>query len=182
MDSRSDLYQKWISIAVMLITIITVPFALWQSWIEKRGKEVRTTVIEVEFNQLEEKVEKLSAITKQLKSDIDSVSTTIKKATIDPQKLENAKVLAKLESLDSNIKAIQAALGSNLERSLSVPLFRKDLDQLKSQINERTTAASKEIDRIYDQNKWFLGLMGTMALGLLGLAVSNFLQARKNDG
>ena len=80
------------------------------------------------------------------------------------------------------MKSIQAALGSDLERSLSVPLLRKDLEQLKTQLNERTTAASKEIDRIYDQNKWFLGLMGTMALGLLGLAVSNFLQSRNENG
>jgi hypothetical protein len=38
---------------------------------------------------------------------------------------------------------------------------------------------NKQIDRIYDLNKWFIGLMFTMAIGLIGLAISNFMQAQK---
>lgn len=37
------------------------------------------------------------------------------------------------------------------------------------------------VARVYDLTKWFVGLMFTMALGLIGLAVTNFLKAGKSD-
>lgn len=183
MESRTNQIQKWVSIAVALMSILVMPFAIWSSLNKKSVSEIRTTVIESEFRELENQVKELDKQNKMYISRLESLSTAIDETIKnDPKSLDNAKVSAELNKIKKDIVAIQTALGSDLERSLSVPLLRKDLAQLKSQITERATASSKEIDRIYDQNKWFLGLMGTMAVGLLGLAISNFLQSKRDEG
>lgn len=182
MDSRFRRIQEWISVVVGVIALLAAMVGVWSSITKKTSTDVRTTAIEVEFNQLVDKVENLNQVTQGLHSQINAVSATLDKAAKAPNSLNNAKLSAELETFSLELKAIKSALGSDLERSLSVPLLRKDLVQLQAQLNERTAAASKEIDRIYDQNKWFLGLMGTMAIGLLGLAISNFLQSRKENG
>lgn len=62
---------------------------------------------------------------------------------------------------------------------LAVPLLRQDLENLKASQQRALEASTNEIDRVYDQNKWFIGLMFTMAIGLISLAISNFVQARR---
>lgn len=36
----------------------------------------------------------------------------------------------------------------------------------------------REIERVYDLSKWFIGLMATMAVGILGLAVGNLVKTK----
>lgn len=78
------------------------------------------------------------------------------------------------------MKMLDDAIGESPDKSLAVPLLRKDLDNLKDSYHRDLDSTQAEINRVYDQNKWFLGLMFTMALGLIGLAISNFLQLRKS--
>jgi hypothetical protein len=58
-------------------------------------------------------------------------------------------------------------------------MLRKDLDNERENSKISIADANRQIERIYDQNKWFLGLMFMMAIGLIGLAVSNFIQVRQ---
>ncbi len=99
----------------------------------------------------------------------------------DPNNLARVSLQTDIKHVSDEVKSLRDALGSDVERSLSVPLLRKDVQRIEEQLEKYTLATSKEIDRVYDQNKWFLGLMGTMALSLLGLAISNLLQSRRKE-
>ena len=178
---RLRTYLAATSGAVSVIIALIALFAYFNVEVF-REVDVKTPLISQQINALNERINILQNINDVIKKDIDSITNTIESANINPETLEIAKISAHLQLLSTDIESIKDAFGSEIEKSLSVPLLRKDLIQLKNQIDSRTAAASKEIDRIYDQNKWFLGLMGTMAIGLLGLAVSNFLQARKTGG
>ena len=81
--------------------------------------------------------------------------------------------------LDKRVQEIETAIVANPTKALAVPLLRQDLETVKLNAQKESESQAKQIDRIYDQNKWFIGLMFTMAIGIIGLAVSNFLQARK---
>jgi hypothetical protein len=109
------------------------------------------------------------------------ILSVINEAIKHPETLELANLEAAIKKTSQDIGAIRDALGTDVEKTLSVPLLRKDLDQINSELTENLAATSKDIDRIYDQTKWFLGLMGTMAIGILGLAISNFFQIRREQ-
>jgi hypothetical protein len=105
------------------------------------------------------------------------ILSVINEAIKHPETLE----LANLEAaIKKDVPGYWSHPG-DVEKTLSVPLLRKDLDQINSELTENLAATSKDIDRIYDQTKWFLGLMGTMAIGILGLAISNFFQIRREQ-
>jgi hypothetical protein len=125
----------------------------------------------VTSRQLESVKQELAEVKTQLALDRAFLE---KASAVGPEKVELAKVETDISALQSHVARLEDAIGQSPEKALSVPLLRKDIDNLKE-----TTQA--EVTRVYDQNKWFLGLVGTMALGVLGLAISNFLQLRKKD-
>ena len=108
-----------------------------------------------------------------------TIQEKLNSAMKDPNNLARVDLQAEIKRVSVELKSLKDVLGSDVERALSVPLFRKDIQKIEEQFRERTDVASREIDRIYDQNKWFLGLMATMAVSLLGLAISNLLQTRR---
>ncbi len=81
-----------------------------------------------------------------------------------------------LQSLDGRISIIEQAILDNPARALQLTLLSQEMDNLKSRYESDLEGTRREIERIYDLNKWFIGLMFTMAIGLLSLAVSNFIK------
>lgn len=83
---------------------------------------------------------------------------------------------SRIDAIDGRLTALESAVNSNPERALALPMLRRDIDDLNRQFTERGSAHERQIDRIYDQNKWFIGLMFTMAVGVGSLAISQFLK------
>lgn len=88
-------------------------------------------------------------------------------------------IISELNASKERLEILEKGLLDNPEKALSVPLLRNDLQNLEQNYKEDIGTLAKSIDRVYDQNKWFIGLMFTMAVGLIGLAISNFVQLRK---
>ncbi len=103
----------------------------------------------------------------------------IKSDTTTAVGVQIALIHSDVKTLDSRIQILEEGLLENPEKALAIPLLRKDIQNIKRSYNENITAMNKNIDRIYDQNKWFIGLMVSIAIGFIGLVVSNFLQMRK---
>ena len=90
-----------------------------------------------------------------------------------------AEIGATVEAVDNRLKALEAAIVESPSKALTIPLLRKDLDALRESQTQAVAGANDAIGRVYDLNKWFIGLMLTIAVSVLGLAISNILQARK---
>lgn len=99
-----------------------------------------------------------------------------------PHQLQLATIRAELKTLRKRLSDLEEAIVANPGNALALPLLRQDVENLRVSYQKDITASGREIDRIYDQNKWFVGLMFTMAIALIGLAVSNFVQARRKGG
>jgi hypothetical protein len=93
-----------------------------------------------------------------------------------PATVQIARLNVQLDSIQAQVRILDDALGQSPDKSLAIPLLRKDLDNLRDSSRRDLDATHAEINRVYDQNKWFIGLMFTLALGLLSLGVSNFLK------
>ncbi len=87
--------------------------------------------------------------------------------------------LDELSSQKRIIEVIETAVTDNPERAMSIPMLRKDVDRIRTDVVEGMGSVRAEIDRIYDLGKWFLGLIATMAIGVMGLAIGNLLKGSK---
>ncbi len=80
------------------------------------------------------------------------------------------------ESLNQRLESLESALLEDPAKAVSLPLLQRDVTSLRDAHDSEAQSLRNEIDRVYDQNKWFIGLMFTMALSILGLAVGNLFQ------
>lgn len=101
---------------------------------------------------------------------------------------DDAKVAMRLATMEVEIQqlneqqaVINTAIGESTAKTISLPLIRQDIEFIKSRQDAVLADAREQIDRIYDQNKWFIGLMITIAIGVIGLAVGNLYQAGKKS-
>ena len=123
-------------------------------------------------NELQTELEKLNDVKAQVQA-LSALPSDSK-----PPETVGA-LVAKVGSIEARLATLEAGLVENPAKALSTPLLRKDMEALQKSSRESLTATQKEIERIYDQNKWFIGLIATMAVGVLGLAVSNLFKTGK---
>jgi len=85
----------------------------------------------------------------------------------------------KLTNIDNRLINLEQYLLASPDKALGLPLISKEVDNLASSVKSERVNTQTEIARIYDQNKWFIGLMFTMAISVLGLAISSLFQSKK---
>jgi hypothetical protein len=172
-------FGYWTAIGAIVLGVLALAIPLTKLLApEPEFRLSVTSTVEAQIERLATRVESLEVRTKAIQSDLNAFSQAIAKVAENPDAMKAVGTDALLQKTSKDIEAIQSALGPDLERTLSIPLLRKDLEEIQARLNERAASTSTEIDRIYDQNKWFLGLMATMAIAVIGLAVSNVLQSR----
>jgi hypothetical protein len=68
-------------------------------------------------------------------------------------------------NFDARITRIEDLLQGDPVRSLSVPLLRRDLDNMSLRITEYQVAVREDFNRIYDVFKWAFGILLAVILG-----------------
>jgi hypothetical protein len=131
----------------------------------------------IEANHLEQ-AKALSSVAVSVKALQKSIESTDFKPEVVAGSREISRIGEDLKGVAAKVSALESALNSDPAKSLAVPLLRKDLDNTRDGFKANLDQTKSEIDRIYDQNKWFIGLMFTIALSVLGMATSNFLSRR----
>lgn len=110
------------------------------------------------------------------------------KIAVQPTPTNETQIAQQINQLDTSVTKIKEST-ANLEKvilddpakAVSLPLIRKDLDNLKVSHQTELAAMQRDIERVYDLTKWLFGIMFTMALGVLSLAISNFWKTRKEE-
>jgi hypothetical protein len=116
----------------------------------------------------------ISSKLNKIESDIASISSN-SQITADVQISSLGAIVNDLKGKLSNI---EQAIINDPAKSLAIPLLKRDLDSLRDSSNSHSQSTKQEIERIYDMIKWFVGLMFTMTLGVITLAVSNFFKPK----
>ena len=108
-----------------------------------------------------------------IKNKVDALSNVPEGAPV-VAKLKELEV--KLISTDEKLSSIRREIMQSPEKALEIPMLRRDIQALQSQYDNATKSLEREISRTYDTVKW---VMGTIVLGLLGLATSIFFRGRQ---
>lgn len=95
--------------------------------------------------------------------------------------LEISKLRSDSAQLQAQITALNAAILDSPEKAVSLPLLRKDIENLKTSRETELANIHNEVSRLYDLNKWVIGLMFAFFVSLLGLAVANLFQSRRTQ-
>jgi hypothetical protein len=82
---------------------------------------------------------------------------------------QQAKMVTDIRRIEKQLQAITGIVKESPETTLAMPLLSQRLENLER-------AYATDVNRIYDQNKWFIGLIASMAISIIGLALSNFFR------
>lgn len=86
--------------------------------------------------------------------------------------VEQQRLASSLEATDQRLKKLESAILESPERALSIPLLRKDIDESAKRVEEYRASSRADFDRLYEQQKWILGGIGTVLLAIIGGAVT----------
>ena len=182
MKKKSDLDRKirmitsTIALMIGMISVVLTMFKAVQNKGDASIPPPTVDQINVSLNDLRSKTNEAITQISKLKNDMGILDNqSLNKGTSK----EINKILIAQQNINERLNLLEAAILNNPTTALSMPLLRKDVDNLKTQYKENKDETARHLDRMYDQNKWFIGLMFTMAIGIVGLAISNFLQSRK---
>jgi hypothetical protein len=108
-----------------------------------------------------------------LQNQLDALRASIEEAGLsEKQAIEIGSLSTRIEKVESNLQGLRKLLFDNPEATVTIPLIKKDIESL-SRDNENLR---RELERISGFTKWFIGIMITMSIGLLGIAVSILLR------
>ena len=139
--------------------------------------DLTAKIIEVESESIKLKSE-IDLLHSEVKGALNSIQTISTLPNEHGWKVEAKLISAQLDNVSRKLEALEAAITEDPAKALAVPILRKDLDNAEKSIKAELIQTQAEIDRMYDQNKWFIGLMFTIALSVLGMAASSFFNRK----
>jgi len=172
--------ERALSILAALAGIVTAGAAAFLSGPAKVDSQSTKLLTALEERLIIQRAA-VEAQTAAVEKDIEALRAEMRKLTAVPT---DSKLASQLERTEGGIKDVAGRLGkleavilNDPGKSLEMPLLRNELDHIKKGYQSDLLTLKEEIGRIYDLTKWFIGLMFTMALGVIGLAVTNFVKA-----
>lgn len=81
-------------------------------------------------------------------------------------------IYKKLDDIENKQKSIEDVILNNPEKALTIPLMQRDINNIKETNIQNFTSIKQSIDQIYDLTKW---LLGALSVGVLSLAIANFV-------
>jgi chromosome segregation ATPase len=97
--------------------------------------------------------------------------TNVELSHIDRQTINQVK--SDDQQLQTRMGKLEEALETTPEKALSTVMLRQRLDTLQDRTRGDIDNIHGEIGRLYTLTQWFIGLIFTIALGMLTLAIGN---------
>jgi len=99
--------------------------------------------------------------------------------TISKGFINETEFKSELKKVKDDLNKLDDIILDNPEKALTIPLLKRELGELKTNVDKNQDAIKNDITRIYDLFKWVGGLIFTLLLSLLGLAFSNIFFKKK---
>ena len=113
--------------------------------------------------RLAELIQRIGSIEARLSVAIDTSGSS--KLVVGQVASQVQALAGEVKGVEDGLRAIRDAIEDSPEKSLSLPLLRKDLESARSD----AAAVRSEVDRVIELGKWFVGVF---ALGLIGIVVT----------
>ncbi|EOG3619379.1 hypothetical protein ACK9U2_001214 [Pseudomonas putida] len=122
------------------------------------------------------KVQLSLKVTENLSKEVKELAERIDGALLkDPQALrhvEGALLQESISKLSIRLEVLEKAILESPEKSLAIPMMRKDQDLLSKSFEISRAALKQEIDRLYEQQKWMLSGIGAVLLAVIAWSLN----------
>ncbi|WP_200627461.1 type I restriction enzyme HsdR N-terminal domain-containing protein [Stutzerimonas balearica] len=182
--SKKTAARTWSNIVAGMSSsiAIAITIAMATGLFFSENKTLNNTELTSELQAIEDKNETLVKEIAQLQNELSRIKSGLSNISSLPEghewKTEASEIKHNMSLISGRLDALEGALTVNPSKALAVPILRKDLDNNEKNLKAELSQTRAEIDRMYDQNKWFIGLMFTIALSVLGMAASSFFNKK----
>jgi len=129
-----------------------------------------------EYYRLQNGVEGQREAIQKVNSQIEAALGAAEKSPAD---VRIAAMRQDIDTLRGRIGQLEGAISESPTKAISLPLLKQDIENVKVSLQREIESSNKQIDRIYDQNKWFIGLMVTMTIGFVSMVIAHVVQLKK---
>ncbi|MCB5360445.1 MULTISPECIES: type I restriction enzyme HsdR N-terminal domain-containing protein [Vibrio] len=178
--------KKWSNIVAGMSSSIAIAALLITSFglfFDSSSKTLGNKELTLELSTMKAKTYQSQAIVENLERELNEVKGSLSLLSDLPEeqkwKIEVSKLQANVEVLSNKIESLESVLTSDPTKALAVPLLRKDLESTEKTLTLELLQTRAELERMYDQNKWFIGLMFTIALSVLGMVASSWFNRKE---
>lgn len=121
-------------------------------------------------------LESLIANSQQVKFRYDSLMEELSKsASSGESNVEIADLSVKLDEVRKRLELLEKAISDSPEKALSIPMIRKDQENISKALDAHRAVVSADLARINDLQKWILGGIGTVLVaGIAALFTALF--------
>ncbi len=178
--------RKWSNIIAGMSSSIAIAAILVSSlglFFDSGSRTLGNKELTLELSLIKAKSSHSSAVIEKLDRELETIKGTLSVLSDLPNeqkwKVEVSKLQANVEVLSDKIESLESALTEDPSKALAVPLLRKDLESTEKTLKLELLQTRAELERMYDQNKWFIGLMFTIALSVLSMVASSWFNRKE---
>jgi hypothetical protein len=135
---------------------------------------------EVSRTDLQQINERLNRQVKSLNNDILAVKIAAsqpgKAQTGDAAAIQNRAILSRLALIEKRQQKLEAVILDNPEKALTMPLMRRDIDNMRETNAQSLASIKASADQTWDLSKW---LLGGLCVGVVSLAINNFTKRER---
>nr|WP_289622793.1 type I restriction enzyme HsdR N-terminal domain-containing protein [Alcanivorax sp.] len=183
-NSKKTAARAWSNIVAGMSSSVAIAIAIVMAMglFFSEKKTLGNTEITSELLSIENKSESLAKEILLLENELSSFKNGLSYLASLPEghewKAEVVEIKHNISLISARLDALEGALTVNPAKALAVPILRKDLDNTEKNLKAELSQTRAEIDRMYDQNKWFIGIMFTIALSVLSMVASSFFNRK----
>ncbi|MEQ4450942.1 hypothetical protein ABNT06_05830 [Kosakonia sacchari] len=111
----------------------------------------------------------------ELKNTLNSLKYT---STLSSENVRIEQLESKFQTLQNKIDSLNSIIIASPEKSLAVPMMRKDIDSVEKSVKVLSDYTENQFQRFYNL---FLWICGTIILGIAGLGISVFLSNKSSS-
>ena len=174
------LIPKLIALVVLISTIMTgSQIVMFKNNIDKAFSfniNSSTSInedFEEKYKEQLKKIDNYRNETIQLSSMIEGLKNT---STLSSENIRIETLESQFKTLQKKIDGFESILNNSPEKSMALPLMRKDIDSLERAIKASSEYSDKQLERFINLFYW---ICGTLALGIVGLCVGLFMNSKK---
>ena len=143
--------------------------------VSKRGDQSPDSLKNTQaIASLESELTKLKADFAETKAAIEGIQNPVPESVLAAKQAE---IALQASSLNTRLGLLEVALQESPEKALSIPLLRKDLSKLDRRTIDYRSVSQGEFSRLYSQQTWILGGIGTALLAVAGGSITILLNS-----
>lgn len=177
---RTALLLNYISILIAVIATLAGSIASFSDIFGKKNDEKEKLMLQ-RIDSL--KISQIDFYLDSLNSKIDKL-TIINTDSLNRLGVANIEILnqkQQISDLKAGLENLNKIILDNPEKAISIPLIKQQIDNHKEHYDKEFQYSKDEIARVYDMNKWIIGLVFSMLVSLIVLNISNILAKAKKD-